>query len=81
MATSKKDSDTLIERPIKVEFIDVPRLYHYSDSLSDPFFTCLADTDNYEIFEKKVIQKLIEFNYPIVKYWTIKRLMIPFMMF
>lgn len=55
MATSKKESDTFIERPIKVEFIDIPRLYHYSDALSDEFFTCLAETDCYDIFEKKVI--------------------------
>lgn len=45
MATSKNETETLIERPIKVEFIDIPRIYHYSDKLSDEFFMCLAETD------------------------------------
>lgn len=81
LATSKKENPNFIERPIRVEFIDIPRLYHYSDNLSDPFFTTLADTDCFEIFEKKVIRKLIEFNYPLAKYWTIRKLFIPFMMF
>jgi hypothetical protein len=39
--------------------------------LTDKFFGELADTDQYEIFQNKAIQKLIEFNYPLVKRWTI----------
>lgn len=81
MAQSKEEDETLIERPIKVEFIDLPQVYHYGDDISSDFFTCLAETDQYEIFERKVIQKMIEFNYPIVMYWTIKKLFIPFNMF
>jgi len=49
--------------------------------MCDEFFQQLADTDQYEVFSRKSIQKLIEFNYPLVKAWTIKRLFIPFVMF
>jgi len=42
MATSSKDNETLIERPIKVEFIDIPRLYHYAEPISAEFFDALA---------------------------------------
>jgi hypothetical protein len=41
----------------------------------------MADTDNYELFSKKSIQKIIEFNYPLVQEYTIKKLFIPFVMF
>lgn len=81
MAITKEDDETLIERPIKVEFIDIPQVYHYADEISSDFFHCLAETDQYEIFERKVIQKIIEFNYPLVFYWTLKKLFIPFNMF
>ena len=60
----------MIDRPIKIEFADLPRLYHYADEKSYDFFGGLAKTDQLEIFEKKVIQKIIEFNYPLVKEWT-----------
>lgn len=42
--------DTLIDRPIRVEFVDIPNVYHYDDCLTDNFFGQLADTDQYEIF-------------------------------
>lgn len=66
--------DTLIDRPIRVEFVDIPKVYHYDDDLCDNFFGALADTDQLEIFQRKAIQKLIEFNYNLVKVWTIKKL-------
>jgi hypothetical protein len=45
MAQNKEDDETLIERPIKVEFIDMPMIYHYGEEISSEFFHCLADTD------------------------------------
>lgn len=67
-----------IERPVKIEFIDVPRVYNPNDELCNDFYSALAETDNYELFGKKAIQKLIEFNYPIVKKYTIYKLFLPF---
>lgn len=70
-----------LDRPIKVEFIDFPRVYNYNDELCEKFFGQLAESENYDIFKRKGIMKLIEFNYPLVKTWTIRKLFIPFVMF
>lgn len=75
------EQETQVERPIKVEFIDLPRLYNFQDELCDKFFLALASNDQLHIFQNKAIQRLIEFNYPLVKEWTIKKLFIPFMTF
>lgn len=69
---------SLIERPIKAEFIDIPRIYHYADDQFNDFFGYLKRTQQIEIFSKKAIQKLTEFNYALVKEWTIRKLLIPF---
>jgi hypothetical protein len=37
--------ESVIERPIKVQFIDIPRVYHYEDELCDVFFGELAKVD------------------------------------
>jgi hypothetical protein len=45
-----KSDDSLIERAIRVDFVDIPKVYHYNDDMCDPFFEQLADTDQYEVF-------------------------------
>jgi hypothetical protein len=45
----------LVERPIKIEFIDIPRVYNPIDPLAAEFFASLADTENYELFSVKPI--------------------------
>jgi hypothetical protein len=40
----------LVERPVKIEFIDIPRVYDPNDPLACEFFASLADTENYELF-------------------------------
>lgn len=45
MKQKSNGDDTLIDRPIKVEFVDIPHVYHYDDELCDSFFGALADTD------------------------------------
>ncbi len=70
-----------VEKPIIVELVDLPSLFHLDNPLSDKFFDQLAETDQYEIFEKKVIKKMIEFNYDLVKRWTIIKLFVPFVVF
>ena len=47
----KSMSGKEIEKPIKVEFVDMPRLYHYNDALCDEFFGALAGTEKYEVFQ------------------------------
>lgn len=76
-----KDGKKGLERPIRVVFIDLPCVYHYNNELCEKFFGELAETQNYDIFKRKSIQKLIEFNYPLVKRWTLYKLFFPFNVF
>ena len=73
----------MIERPIKVEFIDIAYLYHIDDSRGETenFYVSLSKTDQLEIFNEKVIMKMVDFNYDIVKRWTLYRQFFPFMSF
>eukprot|EP00347_Sterkiella_histriomuscorum_P009906 403339425 len=75
------NQDDEVEMPIMVEIIDIPKIYHLQDKLSDEFYDQLARTDQYEVFEDPTIRKMIEFNYPLVKKWTIIKLFVPFMCF
>ena len=79
--SSSKKGKQEIERPIKVEFIDLPCVYNYNEELCTEFFGRLADSENFALFENKAVKKLIEFNYPIVKLYTIKKLFFPFVLF
>ena len=45
MKQRAEGDDTLIDRAIKVEFVDIPRVYHYMDDLTDDFFSALASTE------------------------------------
>lgn len=83
----QKDIEDAIMRPkpienrIKVEFIDLPGVYHYCDDEFGQVFEELAKTDKIEFFNLKVIQKLVDFNYPLVKSAIIKKLFLPFCVF
>jgi hypothetical protein len=70
-----------VETRIRLEFIDMPNVYHFLDKDSDPFFDALAATENLEFFGKKVIQKMIDFNYPVVVEYVTWTLFIPFCFF
>ena len=77
-----------IEQDIRMEFIDIPNIHtfrevhsHSKDNISQKFFDCLADTEDMDIFNKQVIRKLIEFKWPLIKEFLIKKLFIPYIMF
>jgi len=38
METRKAGDESTVERPIRVQFVDLPNLYHYDDPLCDEFF-------------------------------------------
>lgn len=77
----KDDSQEDIERPIRVEFLDIPKLFNFNDSLFLEFFVNLAATKQYEIFEKKSVKTVIDFNYHMVKNNMVKKLFRPFILF
>mmetsp|Transcript_28428 Transcript_28428/g.27394 ORF Transcript_28428/g.27394 Transcript_28428/m.27394 type:complete len:281 (-) Transcript_28428:88-930(-) len=70
-----------IEKRIKCEIIDLPIVYHYQDQSFQEYFDALANTDNYDYFSIRAVQKLIEVNYPLVIEFTIKTLFIPYVIF
>jgi hypothetical protein len=73
--------DKAIERRIRCDYIDIPDVYHYTDKNFQEYFDALAGSDNFGFFTLKPIQKMIEFNYPLVKEFIIKRLFIPYIFF
>lgn len=59
----------------------MPGVYHFEDSTFDNFYGALADSENYDLFGKKAIQRLIDFNFKVVRKYTIRRLFMPFAAF
>lgn len=53
METKIAKHGKIIERPIKVEILDITRVFYYEDELCDKFYGALADTDNYNVFTSK----------------------------
>eukprot|EP00347_Sterkiella_histriomuscorum_P004764 403359199 len=70
-----------VETRISCQIIDLPSIYHYQDKDFNDFFQELADTEQSAYFNKEVIQKMIEFNYPLVKEYVQKRLFYPYAVF
>ncbi|CDW72997.1 UNKNOWN [Stylonychia lemnae] len=54
-----------VESRIKCEILDMPGIYHMKD----------------QDFNSKAVRKLIEFNYPLVKEYILKKLFLPFCLF
>lgn len=70
-----------IEPSIRTEIIDLPGVYHYTDDEFIQMFDSLANTEKIEFFNIKAIQKIVDFNYPLVKEYIIKKLFVPFIVF
>jgi hypothetical protein len=80
-----RDKEKLLAKPIKeidikLEFIDIPILHSYSQE-SDLFFNELSQTHNMDFFKIKAIKKFIDFKWPLVLEYTVKKLFIPFILF
>ena len=73
--------ETGVEPNVKCEILDMPAMYHFQDETFDRFHDALADSTNYELFQSKAVQKIIDFNFPIVKKYTIRKLFMPFAAF
>lgn len=75
------DKDSKVESRTKCEFVDIPGVYHYLDKDFEGFYSALAGTEWYDVFTKKPIKHMINFNFSLIKEYTIKRLFIPFCFF
>ena len=56
-------------------------MHDYQEDVGNQFFDALADCPDYELFSNMAIRKMIEFKYPLVKEYTIKKLFIPYLIF
>jgi hypothetical protein len=59
----------------------LPRLHCFNDPAGDEFFNALAETEDIALFDSQAVQTLIDYRWPIVKSFTVKRLFIPFILF
>ena len=70
-----------IEQEIKLEYVDIPKLHTYNHEVAQEFFEELAGTDNMDLFNTKAVRKMIEFKWPLVLKYTLRRLFVPFVFF
>lgn len=83
---SQEDIDSLlqpapIEQELRLEFVDIPKIHTYTEPISNEFMSALAETPDLELFEQKIIKKLIEIQWPLVREYTVKKLFVPFVTF
>lgn len=70
-----------IESELNLQFFDVPVLHQFDNPVCNQFFNALADTKDMELFNNKGIKNLIEFRWPLVREYVVKRLFLPFVAF
>ncbi len=70
-----------MESEIRVEYIDISTLHSYTHENTNKFFEALSDCTNYDIFEQAAIKKIIEFKWPLLKEFTIKKLLMPYLVY
>ena len=65
---------------MKLCYMDLQEIHEFSD-LGKEFFDKMAETKNYDLFETKIIQNLIDFKWPIIKRQTLWFLFAPFVLY
>ena len=80
-----QDEKKLLTTPVKetdinLEFVDIPMLHSY-DEQSDLFFDALSEAENMDFFKTKAVKKFIDFKWPLVFKYTVRRLFIPFLIY
>jgi hypothetical protein len=63
---------------LKLSFLDIPKLHSFTSETAADFFEALADTDDMKFFETHAVKKLIEFKWPLIFEYTVKKLFVPF---
>jgi len=83
--TEEDDEDAYlvkkVDKNIKLEQIDLPAIYHYLDEDFYDFFEALANTNKIKYFNNRVIQSMVEFNFPLVRKFMLAFLITPFIIF
>jgi len=74
LTTPKKEIDILLQ------FVDIPALHSF-DSKSESFFYALAEAEHLELYESKTIKKIIDYKWPLIFEYTVKKMFIPFLIY
>jgi len=69
------------ESEVETKILDLPKIHDYLEPLSAKFFEALADTEDFDLFTSQAIKKVIDFKYPTVREYTVKKLFIPYIFF
>ncbi len=75
------DKDSVLQSDLELKYLDLPLLHQYDEQLQSDFFSALAETEDMTLFENKGVMKLIEFRWPLVREFVIKKLFFPFLIF
>jgi hypothetical protein len=75
------DKNSDVDKKISLELLDVSHVFHFNDPLNDKFFDTLASIQKGDVFKLRSIQTLIDFNYPLVQKYLIRRLFLPYVVF
>lgn len=70
-----------IEQEIRLEYVDIPDIHCFSHSVGQELFEALSKSEEMELFENKAIQKVIQYKWPLVREFIIKRLFVPYIIF
>jgi len=70
-----------METEVVTKIIDIPKVHDYQEPVGNEFFKALSDLETFDIFTMLPIKKLIDFKYPLVKEYTIKKLFVPFVFY
>lgn len=66
---------------MEVDFVDIPIIHTFSDEIADQVMEALGETGDMEVFNQKIVRRLIEYKWPLVRKFTINRLFLPFVGF
>jgi hypothetical protein len=67
-----------VDAAIRIEYLDLPYLHCFGNPTADKFMEALGDVENIEYFKNRSIQTIIDYKWPLVKEYTIRRLFFPF---
>ena len=68
-----------IMNDISVKIIDIPEIHGFSTDTGGKFFDSLAEIDNLNLFLNPVVKSTIDYKWPLVRFYTILWLFIPFL--
>jgi hypothetical protein len=66
---------------VRLQFMDIPEFHRSDTEMCEQFFSALAESEDMALFETTAVKKVIEYEWPMVMKYTIRRLFMPYMVF